>query len=223
MSDLAYTVVIPAFNAQKYIGETLQSVLAQTVQPLKIIVVDDGSVDATAQIAKGYHPIIDVISTENRGAGAATTTGIDRVQTPFIATIDSDDLWASDKMAKQLALLSDSKLALDAILCRLRPFGEVSKKTATLEHSGWSRSTMTIRTDAFLKVGPIKDMGNGYGEMVDWFARAKQAGVIFHMIDEALADRRIHNESISFNANQGQTADLLKAAVRAVERHRRAK
>ncbi len=225
MDNNAYSVVIPAYNAEKHLDETLQSVLAQTIPPVRIIVIDDGSTDQTAKVAANYGSAIEVISTENRGSGAATSTGIATVTTPILATLDSDDLWRPHKMETQLAHLHDPNLKLDAVLAKLQPFGEIDKKTAPVETSGWSRSTLTIWMKSFHKVGDIKDMGNGYGEMIDWFARAKSMGLNFQLLDEVLVDRRIHSESFSFKASEniGQRADFLKAAIHAIERKKRMK
>ena len=218
MSNNNYTVVIPAFNAEKYIAECLQSVLSQTTPPQQIIVVDDGSVDATAQIARSASSTVKVISTPNRGAGAATTTGVAAVQTDIVAFVDSDDVWLPKKMEIQLASLNDSALACDAVTTKMRAFGDIHLKNINEEYSSWSRSTLVIWMQAFRKVGDVRDLGHGYGEMVDWFSRAKHAGLNIKLVDEALALRRIHSESVSFKANAGQAQDYLRAAVLAFQR-----
>lgn len=218
MSNNNYTVVIPAFNAEKYIAECLQSVLSQTTPPQQIIVVDDGSVDATAQIARNSSSIVKVISTPNRGAGAATTTGVDAVQTDIVAFVDSDDVWLPKKMEIQLASLNDSALVCDAVTSRMRAFGDIHLKYINEKYSGWLRSTLAIWMDAYHRVGEVRDLGHGYGEMIDWFSRAKHAGLNIKLVDEALALRRIHSESVSFKANAGQAQDYLRAAVLAFQR-----
>ena len=201
MSNNNYTVVIPAFNAEKYIAECLQSVLSQTTPPQQIIVVDDGSVDATAQIARSASSTVKVISTPNR-----------------VAFVDSDDVWLPQKMEIQLASLNDSALACDAVTTKMRAFGDIHLKNINEEYSSWSRSTLVIWMQAFRKVGDVRDLGHGYGEMVDWFSRAKHAGLNIKLVDEALALRRIHSESVSFKANAGQAQDYLRAAVLAFQR-----
>ncbi len=225
MENNAYSVVIPAYNAEKHIAETVQSVLAQSVLPAQIIVVDDGSTDATAQIAAGISPLVWVISTANKGAGAATSTGIAAVTTAIVATLDSDDVWHPRKMEIQLAVLLDSSLGLDAVLAKLRPFGDTHIRTAPEETSGWARSSLVIWRAAFHRVGDVRDMGNGYGEMIDWFARARAAGLKFKLLDQTLADRRIHPDSYSFRAGAGmagggQARDFLRVAMLALERKR---
>ena len=89
----SYSVVIPAYNAAATIGQAVQSILDQTVRPQEIIVVDDGSTDGTAAAVAGMGSEITLISQDNRGPGAATTAGFGRVVTPFVATLDADDLW----------------------------------------------------------------------------------------------------------------------------------
>lgn len=220
MSSSIYSVIIPAYNAERYLAETIQSVLAQTVPPKEIVVVDDGSSDATATVAEQQGPLIRVIRTENRGSGSATSTGIRATTTDIFATVDSDDIWLPNKMEAQLALLNDPARQLDAVLSRMAPFGETEKRTAPVETSGWARSTLVLFRKSYDKVGEIEDMGNGYGEMVDWFARAKSVGLKFLLLDEPLARRRIHSESLSFKADENQKADFLKAAIRALERKR---
>ncbi|TKZ15452.1 glycosyltransferase family 2 protein [Shimia litoralis] len=133
MSSSIYSVIIPAYNAERYLAETIQSVLAQTVPPKEIVVVDDGSSDATATVAEQQGPLIRVIRTENRGSGSATSTGIRATTTDIFATVDSDDIWLPNKMEAQLALLNDPARQLDAVLSRMAPFGETEKRTAPVE------------------------------------------------------------------------------------------
>jgi glycosyltransferase involved in cell wall biosynthesis len=216
-----YTVVIPAYNAAKTIAETLQSILAQTVLPKQIIVVDDGSTDDTARIAADAGPLVKVISTPNQGSGAATTTGISMVDTAIVAMLDADDIWLPEKMEKQLAELLNSHPLLDAVLAKMTAFGDTHLKTAPTETSGWSRSTLVIWVESFLRVGAVRDMDHGYGEMVDWFGRANTEGLQFKLLDEPLAKRRIHTDSYSFRAGAGQAHDYLKVARLALERKRR--
>ncbi len=110
MTDIALvSVVIPAYNASATLLQTLQSVSAQTYRNLEIIVVDDGSVDHTAMIARAYvqsDPRVHLIQKLNGGVASARNLGIQASSAEFVAFIDSDDLWHPTKIAKQMALLS---------------------------------------------------------------------------------------------------------------------
>ena len=96
----AYSVVIPAFNAEATLGETIRSALEQTVPPAEILVVDDGSTDGTDAVAAGFADRVRVIRQDNAGPGAATSRGLAAVETPFAATLDADDLWLPGKAVR---------------------------------------------------------------------------------------------------------------------------
>jgi glycosyltransferase involved in cell wall biosynthesis len=96
------TAVIPTFNRAQYVGEAIDSILAQTQPVSEIIVVDDGSTDDTAEIIKKYGPAIRCISQQNRGPAAARNRGIREARGDFVAFLDSDDLWVPKKIELQL-------------------------------------------------------------------------------------------------------------------------
>lgn len=93
------TLVIPAYNRGQLIGATLDSALAQTVPFARIVVVDDGSTDATSEVLQGYGHAIDVVTTTNRGVQAARNLGIEMAATEWVALCDSDDLLEHDFVA----------------------------------------------------------------------------------------------------------------------------
>ena len=107
------SVVIPAYNAQSFIERTLLSVLAQSHRNIEVIVVDDGSDDATLSIVESYarqDGRIKVIRQKNKGVASARNTGILASRGSFVAPIDADDLWNAAKLEKQLAVFaSDSR------------------------------------------------------------------------------------------------------------------
>lgn len=103
------SVVIPAFNASGTLQQTLRSVSAQTYRNLEIIVVDDGSVDHTALIARTYRqidPRVRLVQKSNGGVASARNAGTKASAAEFVAFIDADDLWHPTKIAKQMALLT---------------------------------------------------------------------------------------------------------------------
>ncbi len=96
------SVVIPTYNAASWIAETLESVLAQTVQPAEIIVVDDGSTDDTAVVLDPYQNRIRHICQDNAGVSAARNRAIEAANGEFIAFLDSDDIWHPQKLEYQM-------------------------------------------------------------------------------------------------------------------------
>jgi glycosyltransferase involved in cell wall biosynthesis len=122
MSNPLVSVIIPAYNAEKTIADTLDSVLAQTYRPIEIMVVDDGSTDKTAEIIKNYqtsltsktNKTIETNETEieltylyqeNSGPSKARNTGIKAANGEYIAFLDADDIWTEDKLEKQIQLI----------------------------------------------------------------------------------------------------------------------
>lgn len=100
------SVIIPAYNAQNTIVETVESVRQQTFQDLEIIVIDDGSQDRTCELlATISDKRLKVYSHPNKGVSTARNIGIARAQGEYISFIDADDLWTVDKLEKQLATL----------------------------------------------------------------------------------------------------------------------
>jgi glycosyltransferase involved in cell wall biosynthesis len=99
------SVVIPAFDAGRFIGRAIDSVLAQTYRDYDIIVVDDGSIDNTAEVVKTYGSKVSYIYQENAGDGAARNAGIKAAKGEWIAFLDSDDEWLPEKLQLQMEML----------------------------------------------------------------------------------------------------------------------
>ena len=99
------SVIIPTFNRRHTLNRAINSVLNQTLKPVKIIVVDDGSTDGTDEWLQLHHPSIKLISQSNCGVSSARNLGIQHAQTDWISLLDSDDEWLKDKLEKQVNLL----------------------------------------------------------------------------------------------------------------------
>jgi len=100
------SVVVPAYNAAATLRETLESVLAQTFTDFELLVVDDGSTDATAQIALSFEdPRVRLLPLAHGGVSRARNLAVDEARGKLIAFLDADDLWLPRKLALQVALL----------------------------------------------------------------------------------------------------------------------
>ena len=101
------SVVIPAFNAMRTIGQTLESALSQTLAAIEVIVVDDGSTDATREAVRRIQdPRVRLVSQPNRGASVARNTGIAQAKGEWVAFLDADDAWTANKLERQLTLMA---------------------------------------------------------------------------------------------------------------------
>ena len=99
------SVIVPAYNAAWCIRRAVDSVLAQDFRDFELIVVDDGSTDDTAAILAGYGDAVRVISKPNGGLSSARNAGISAAKGEFVAFLDADDWWMSEKLVRQITLM----------------------------------------------------------------------------------------------------------------------
>jgi glycosyltransferase involved in cell wall biosynthesis len=94
------SVIVPVYNVEAYLADTIRSVLAQTYTNFEMIIVDDGSTDGSLDIARGFSdPRIKIVRQTNRGLAGARNTGIRNAQGEYLAFLDADDLWLTQKLA----------------------------------------------------------------------------------------------------------------------------
>jgi len=103
-SDPLVSVVIPAYNSAAVLGDAIDSVMTQSYSPIEIIVVDDGSSDATAKVVWNYSEV-RYLRQSNRGPSAARNHGIAEARGEYIAFLDADDVWLPRKLAEQMSVL----------------------------------------------------------------------------------------------------------------------
>ncbi len=119
-SDPVVSVVIPAFNASRSIGETIRSACTQTLREIEIIVVDDGSTDATFEIGEQFakeDPRVRVITIDNAGVGEARNVGIQAARGKSIAPLDADDLWEAEKLEMQVRRMEECGEGTGLVYC----------------------------------------------------------------------------------------------------------
>jgi glycosyltransferase involved in cell wall biosynthesis len=119
VTDPFVSVILPAYNATRFIGAAIESVLAQTYSRLELIVVDDGSTDSTASIVRGYRDRVRYIYQENARQAAARNNGLRHATGDLMAFIDADDIWLPQKLEKQVALFKQNP-DLGLVYCSLR-------------------------------------------------------------------------------------------------------
>lgn len=218
--SVAYSALIPAYNAARTIGAAIGSVLRQTVPAQEIIVVDDGSTDDTGKIAAACDARVRVIRQDNRGPGAAMTLGMGQVACPIFAALDADDLWLPEKMAAQLAHLTANP-DCGLVFGHMRTFRDDDQQEgAGVTSPGWSRITMTARTDLARRIGEIVDPPGGRGEMIDWLARGRHLGIRMDMLETVHALRRVHPGSLSYGRSTDRDRGYARVAWLALQRRR---
>ena len=174
------SVMIGAYNAAPYLGEAIDSVFAQTYEPLELIVVDDGSTDGTGDVALAYGDRITFARQENGGNGAARNTAIGLANGSYFAFLDADDRFTERKLELQMEELRRDP-GLDVVFGHVREF--VSPELSPELRAGvrepapvspWAApNLMLIRRESFERVG-LFSTEHRVGVTVDWFARATE-------------------------------------------------
>jgi glycosyltransferase involved in cell wall biosynthesis len=191
------SVVIPVFNAERYVAAALTSVLSQSVAPTEVIVVDDGATDRSLEEARRVADgRCHFVSQTRGGAAAARNAGVGRSSGSLLAFLDADDAWPPDTLRLQLSRLQDDA-ELDMVFGHYVSVGPDGALLADGEpRPGYSLGTMLIRRDSFLKVGPFAT-GWRVGEFLEWFARATELGLRHAMLPETLLHRRVHTSNLT--------------------------
>src|SRR5215213_10445788 len=211
----AVSVIIPAYNAAKYIGEALNSVFDQTFRSHESIVINDGSPD-TVELERelqAYGPNIRYIKQANRGAAAARNAGLLSARGEYVAFLDADDRWLPNFLEEQIEFLrlNDADFVFsDALLCGETPlagrtFMELEPPRSAVTPESLLAVDVAVLTSAVLaRKQPILEVGL-FDETIKrghdfelWFRLAK-AGIRFAYQPRVLAEYRIVESGLSGN------------------------
>lgn len=213
MSDKQVSVIIPTYNSGNYIKDAVDSVLVQNYKNIEVIVVDDGSTDNTKGILSGYieRGEIHYSYQDNAGLAAARNTGIAVSMGEFIALLDADDVWVSDKISRQVELITAS--SADMVFADFHNFTErgiiiENKNTEKIEdglpvtfhmlfdiNNFIYPSTALIRRDVFSECGFFDTSLNAVEDYDMWLRIARKFCIIG--INEPLSLIRIHESNMS--------------------------
>jgi glycosyltransferase involved in cell wall biosynthesis len=224
--DLALiSTIIPVYNCERYLAEAIQSVLAQDYRPLEVIVVDDGSADASADVARSLGPQVKVYEQAHLGIAAARNLGMRLAEGTFLAFLDADDLWTEGKLTLQMAAF-DQDAALDMVFGHVIQFHSPDLDPVIREQITYAREvmpayivgSMLIRRQAFLRTGPFSSEWR-VGEFIDWYLRAQETGLRSLMLTDVVLRRRLHADNLGIR-ERGSRADYTHIIKAAMDRRR---
>ena len=204
-STPSISVVVTVYNGEEYVAEALTSILGQSHRPDEVIVVDDGSTDATAGELERFAGDIRVIAQANTGHAGALNRGYPEARSDYIAKCDADDIWEPDKLSRQVRALVDHP-EVDVAFSGARNFGlaedewvhapgegllDPRELTRALLRTNLVCATSTlIRRETFERLGPFD--ASVPCEDYDYWLRALAAGAVFFYDPRALVRCRKH-------------------------------
>ena len=205
MRDCEISVVVPVFNAESTIERAVDSILGQSLSPLELIVVDDGSTDQTMQVLNSFNDDrIVLVQQPHQGVVAAANVGTELAKAPLIARMDADDVSDLERLEKQAKWLRIHEL--DAVGCQIRITDEQGGRSASLSRYAKWINDETITSDSIAALRFVElpivnptilgrreyfELGfrdNGFPEDYDLMLRAAATGMKFGKVPETLFD-----------------------------------
>jgi len=216
------SVVIPTYNCAHYLGEAIESALAQDYPRLEVIVVDDGSVDDTPAVLEEFGTRLVRVSQHNQGIGAARNTGQALASGEFIAFLDADDLYLPGKLSLQMACFEEHP-ELECVQGHILQFisPELGADFAASVAVDTRRpmaapmaGTSLIKRGALARVGSWSTVLT-LGTDLDWYARVQEKLVKCRMLEEVVLRRRIHrsNTNLVHAGDKKERLHVLKAML----------
>ena len=221
---------MPAYNAEKYIADSIRSVLAQTYSNWELIVVDDGSTDRTATIVQEFvdrEPRIKYIFQENGRLGKARNTGIGNARGSLIAFLDSDDLWIATKLEAQTRAMAETNADVVYSKAWIVTDEDITAETKTtlstvglfsgpdffdslVRQNQLPLLTVLLKESALARVGLFEEAKPYHGcEDYDLWLRLAKAGFVFYGMDAVLARYRRHDRAMNAIASNAFGPMLL--------------
>jgi glycosyltransferase involved in cell wall biosynthesis len=225
MGEPLISVILPVRNGERFLAFAIESILAQTYQPLETLVIDGGSTDRTPDIARSFEAV-RYMRQIAPGIGAAYNEGIALAQGEFIGFMAYDDLWTPDKLRIQIDYLNQH-LEVQCVFSRVKFFLEPGSRLPpgfrsellSLDHIGRIPETLLARRTVFDQIGGF-DTSLSVAADVDWCTRVSDAGLPIAVLPKVLLLKRVHelnNTSMDIPCNN---QDLLRIFKQSVDRKR---
>lgn len=213
------SVIIPVFNGEIFLEDAIKSVLNQNYDNLECIVVDDGSIDGSAAIAKKFEGII-YLHQEHKNVASARNLGVRKASGEYLAFLDADDIWDTNKLETQINYMEENPY-IDYSVTKhslfltegLKDFPQWVRTNHSKEETiAYIPSSLIVRKSAFEIVGYF-DESYFISDDSDWFLRARDAGIKLGIIDKNLLHKRVHSQCLTSQA--GVIKKELTKSIRA--------
>jgi glycosyltransferase involved in cell wall biosynthesis len=219
--------IVPVFNGEKYLGEALDSIFAQTYRPIEVIVADDGSTDGSRGLVEGYAEPVRWVSQKTAGPAATRNLGGRAARGEMLAFLDADDLWRPGKLACQVSKLR-SRPELDACVSHVRMFWvpELSEEEILYrEHPrgqaipGYASITLLARRTVFDRIGMFRE-DLWFADSTEWFIRFREAQLALVCLEEVLVLHRMHSSNLTRRGSEASKAEFARIVADSLLRRR---
>ncbi len=224
MNDKLISIIIPVYNGERFLNESIDSILNQQYKDIEIIIVDDGSTDNSAEIAKSHEKVRYIYQT-NQGPSVARNTGIKVSSGNFISFIDCDDIWYPKKLITQFEYLMNHPDVGFVFANRKMILEENIPKPPWYKEHLFENSCPVLCASALLARKYVFDIVGGYnpdfrfGENAEWLTRAKDHRIKMFVLPETLIKQRLHDKNQTYHLNQMRSS-ILKALKGSIDRQR---
>ena len=212
--------IVPVFNGEKYLAESLDSIFAQTYRPIEVIVADDGSTDGSRGLVESYAEPVRWISQKSAGPPAARNLGARAARGEMLAFLDADDLWLPEKLAMQVSRLQ-SRPELDACVAHVRMFWAPELREEEefyREHPraqaipGYASISLLAQRTVFDRIGMYReDLWSA--DSTEWFIRFREAGLALDCMEEVLVLHRMHSNNLTRRRSEASKAEFARVVA----------
>jgi glycosyltransferase involved in cell wall biosynthesis len=192
------SIIVPCFNGELYLKEALDSIFIQKISSIEVIVIDDGSMDKSSDIAFAYPEKIVYCFQNNEGIASARNKGLTLARGKYIGFLDADDIWLSDTLTSFSEYL-EIHTNVDGVFGKVQNF--ISPELNEKDRSRLINAVKILparlngatffRASAFQKVG-MYNINLKVGSEIDWYLRAESLAINFAEIDKVVLKRRLH-------------------------------
>jgi glycosyltransferase involved in cell wall biosynthesis len=204
---IGVSVIVCVRNGEAYLRDALDSIAAQNVSRLEAIVVNDGSQDRTAEIARAHAIRPRVIDRPPSGLPISLNAGLEAASLDFVAFLDADDVWPRTRLWDMLRAF-ESRPSADIV------YGQMVNTNASLEpkHAPFATRQLScslLRREVFARVGGFR-VDVAHASNVDWMSRAAAMGIPMVRLDSVVLLRRIHTDNMGVRDVARGRQDLLR-------------
>lgn len=225
MTVSSLSVIVAVRNAMPYLPEAIAAILAQSISPVEILVVDGNSTDGTREIVATC-PQLLLLDQQGQGLAAARNTGLAAARGDYIAFLDADDLWPADSLALRLDHLARRPTSL-GVIGQVERFLQPGTPLPQAYAGGWldrpaagyTPGALLAHRRLFEQVGCF-DESLAVGCDSEWFTRLLDGGAHFDVLPEVVLRKRIHDANLS-GAVERYRRELLTITRRSLQRRGR--